>query len=89
MLRALRRLSGSILARLLLVNLMVLLVPWAGLEFARIHERQLLLSLERDMRDQAVLAREIAEDALARGAPLDTPSMLRISGLWTWPQTTP
>lgn len=78
MLRALRRLSGSILARLLLVNLLVLLVPWAGLEFARIHERQLLLSLERDMRNQAVLAREIAEDALARGAELDSPAMMRI-----------
>lgn len=78
MISALRRLSGSILARLFLVNLLVLLVPWAGLEFAQVHERQLLLSLERDMRNQAVLVREIAESALARGSDLGSPPMLRI-----------
>ena len=48
---ALRRLLqelGRIRARLLLVNLLVLLVPVAGLEFARIYERQLLGGLERE-----------------------------------------
>lgn len=60
------------------MNLLVLLVPWAGLEFARVYERQLLLSLERDMRNQAVLAREIAEDGLARGGSLESPRLLRI-----------
>ncbi|MDQ3037756.1 MAG: ATP-binding protein, partial [Myxococcota bacterium] len=74
----LRRLSGSILARLLLVNLLVLLVPWGGLEFARLHERQLLVSLERDMRNQAVLAREIVEDSLASGEALGSPRVMRI-----------
>lgn len=76
--RLLRRLWGSILARLLLVNALVLLVPWAGLEFARIHERQLLLSLERDMRNQAVLVREIAEDGLAHEGELESPRVLRM-----------
>jgi two-component system sensor histidine kinase ChvG len=57
---------------------LVLLVPWFGLEFARIHERQLLLSLERDMRNQSVLVREIAEDTLGRGNDLDSPALLRI-----------
>ncbi|AKF06117.1 sensor histidine kinase [Sandaracinus amylolyticus] len=60
------------------MNVLVLLVPWAGLEFARIHERQLLLSLERDMRNQAVLAREIAEDAIASGRELESPRVMRI-----------
>ena len=46
---------GRIRFRLLFVNLIVLLVPIAGLEFARLYERQLLDSLERDMRDQAVI----------------------------------
>ena len=55
-----RRIAGSLRVRLLLVNVVVLLVPVAGIEFARIHERQLLHALERDMRDQAVLARHPA-----------------------------
>lgn len=55
--RRLRTLSGRILARLLAVNLVVVLVPIVGLEFARIYERQLLGSLERDMRNQAALVR--------------------------------
>ena len=55
------RWAGRIGVRLLVVNLLVLLVPIAGLEFARIHERQLLLSLERDMRDQAVIVRALCE----------------------------
>jgi two-component system, OmpR family, sensor histidine kinase ChvG len=59
--------------RLLIVNLLALLVPIAGLEFARIHERQLLLSLERDMRNQAVLTRALAEDDIERGIELNDP----------------
>jgi two-component system sensor histidine kinase ChvG len=67
------RALGRIRARLLAVNLVVLLVPIAGLEFARLHERQLLDALERDMRNQAVLVREHVTDALSRGVPLDDP----------------
>ncbi len=48
-------------SRLLLVNAVVLVVPWAGLEYARWHERQLLQSLEQDLRDQATLVREMLE----------------------------
>lgn len=59
--------------RLLLVNLLVLAVPIAGLEFARIHERQLLLSLERDMRNQAALARSLVENDLGRDVALGEP----------------
>ncbi len=55
---------GRIRVRLLVVNLVVLLVPIAGLEFARIHERQLLESLERDMRNQASLVRSFVEQRL-------------------------
>jgi two-component system sensor histidine kinase ChvG len=62
--------------RLLLVNLLVLLVPFAGIEFARIHERQLLEALERDMRDQAVLVRALVErDAALRDATADGRSL--------------
>jgi len=64
---------GKIRARLLAVNLIVLLVPVAGLEFARLYERQLLDALERDMRNQAVLVREHLADDLGRGLPLDAP----------------
>jgi two-component system sensor histidine kinase ChvG len=78
MLRWIAGLPGRILPRLLLVNLLVLLVPWAGLEFARLHERQLLVSLERDMRNQAVLAREIVEDRLAYGDALGSSRTLAI-----------
>lgn len=61
---------GRIRVRLAIVNLVVLLVPVAGLELARIVERQLLASLERDMRNQAVLVRESVEARLDAGAPL-------------------
>jgi len=64
------RVAGSLRVRLLLVNLLVLLVPFAGLEFARVHERQLLDALERDMRDQAVLVREVLARDSATG-PLE------------------
>lgn len=61
MLRKLRRLVGRLYVRLLLVNGVVLLVPIAGLEFARLFERELLASLERDMRNQATLTRRFLE----------------------------
>lgn len=64
---------GRIRVRLLVVNLLVLLVPMVGLEFARIYERQLLASLERDMQNQAVLAREVVEAGLEDGGPLADP----------------
>ena len=69
-LAALGRRSRGLGSRLLLVNAVVLIVPWAGLEYARWHERQLLQSLERDLRDQAVLVRAMLESDLARGLPL-------------------
>lgn len=56
---------GRIGFRLLLVNLVVLLVPMAGLEFARLYEKQLLDSLERDMKNQAALVRAHLEAAIA------------------------
>ncbi|MEM6959645.1 MAG: ATP-binding protein [Myxococcota bacterium] len=64
---------GRIRVRLLFVNLVVVLVPLAGLEFADLYEQQLLGGLERDMRDQAVLARRFLEAGLQRGTPLDAP----------------
>lgn len=66
-----RRLLGRIGLRLLLVNLLVVLVPVAGLEFARLYERQLLGALERDMRHQAILVRRMLETAQREGAPFD------------------
>ena len=70
----LARQLGRIRVRLLVVNLIVLLVPMAGLELARVHERQLLDGLERDMRNQASLVRSMLESDLARGVSLDDPS---------------
>jgi two-component system sensor histidine kinase ChvG len=61
LLLAARRALGRIGLRLLVVNLLVVLVPVAGLEFARLYERQLLSALERDMRNQAVLIRRLLE----------------------------
>lgn len=54
---ALRRLSGRVGTWFLVLNVVVLLVPVAGIEFARLYERQLLASLERDMRNQAAVVR--------------------------------
>ena len=68
-----RRILGSVRLRIVLVNLLVLLVPFAGLEFARIHERQLLDALERDMRDQAVLVRAVIERDASLGRALSGP----------------
>lgn len=72
----LRRLSGRILARLLVVNVVVVLVPIAGLEFARIYERQLLGSLERDMRNQAALVRAHFDVAIASQPSLSPEEVL-------------
>ncbi len=69
---------GRIRVRLFVVNLVVLLVPVAGLEFARIYERQLLGGLERDMRDQAALVREVIEAGQGEGAALDDPRIGRV-----------
>src|SRR5262245_25859373 len=64
---------GRIRYRLLAVNLLVVLVPVAGLEFARIYERQLLAGLERDMRNQALLVRTMLEAEIEGGVPLGDP----------------
>ena len=61
------RAAGRIRYRLLVVNVLVLLVPVAALEFARVYERQLLEALERDMKNQATLVRVTVEANLARG----------------------
>jgi two-component system sensor histidine kinase ChvG len=73
--RAVVRELGRIRMRLLAVNLVVALVPVAGVEFARLFERQLLGSLESDMRHQAVLVRRFIESALSRGIALDAPEI--------------
>lgn len=69
---------GRLRTRLLVVNLVVLLVPVAGLEFARIYERQLLSSLERDMRNQASLVRAMVEADLDDAWPLGSPAHERV-----------
>ena len=76
--RELRHALGRIRVRLLAVNLLALLVPALGLEFARIHERELLDALERDMSNQAVLVRAFVESSLAGGAGLDNPEHQRV-----------
>ena len=63
----LRQSVGRIRTRLLVVNLVVVLVPVVGLEFARLYERQLLDGLERDMQNQAVLVKTSLEAGFARG----------------------
>src|SRR6478735_10882574 len=68
-----RRGMGRIRTRLLIVNLVVVLVPIAGLEFAHLYERQLLDGLERDMQNQAVLVKASLEARLARGEAFGTP----------------
>jgi two-component system, OmpR family, sensor histidine kinase ChvG len=64
----LKRQFGRLTVRLLLVNGVVVLVPIAGLEFAQLFERELLASLERDMRNQAIVVRrflEVGSDSFA------------------------
>lgn len=70
MIRRILRPFGRIGIRLLVVNLVVLLVPVVGLEFARIHERQLNEALERDMKNQVALVRARVEVDLAGGVLL-------------------
>jgi two-component system sensor histidine kinase ChvG len=55
------------------VNGVVLLVPVVGLEFARIHERQLLEALERDMKNQTALVRATVEAGFDHGRLLGDP----------------
>jgi len=72
--QALLRQLGRLRVRLLIVNLVVVLVPIAGLEFADLYERQLLGALERDMRNQAVVVRRFLEADLRRDIPLGDPA---------------
>ncbi|HEY0469622.1 MAG TPA: histidine kinase, partial [Polyangiaceae bacterium] len=77
---------GRIRTRLMVVNLLVVLVPIAGLEFARLYERQLLDALERDMQNQAVLVKTSIEAGFARGEAFGTPEQeaeLRAAALQT------
>ena len=74
----LRESAGRIRTRLLVVNLLVVLVPIAGLEFARLYERQLLDALERDMQNQAVLVRTSLEAGLAHGEGFGTADQERV-----------
>ena len=76
--RTLLREFGRIRVRLLVVNLLVLLVPVVGLEFARLYESQLLGALERDMRNQAVLTRRMLEADLARDVAIGDPEQERL-----------
>jgi len=81
---------GRLHLRLLIVNVLVVLVPIAGIGFARLFERELLRSLERDMRNQAVLVRRFIEaspdpfdrvhEASLRNAARDTRTRIRILG---------
>lgn len=71
--KALLHALGRIRTRLVIVNLGVLLVPIAGLEFARLYERQLLDGLERDMRNQAALVGETLVADRERGVSIDDP----------------
>ncbi len=64
----LRRVGGALLAalvrirtRLLVINLIIVLVPIVGLEWARTFERELLRSLEDDMRHQVQVIRSVLE----------------------------
>ena len=74
--RAVREL-GRIRVRLFVVNLVVVLVPVAGLVLGRLVERQLLGALQRDMTNQAALTRSWVEGELGRGVPLGAPHQAR------------
>ena len=73
-----RRGVSRIGVRLLLVNALALLVPIVGLEFARIHERQLLEALERDMKNQTALVGAMATSELEHGGTLHEPAFADI-----------
>lgn len=64
---------GRLRVRLLAVNLLLVLVPVVGLEFARVYERQLLRSLERDMKNQAFIVRQVIQHDLSQGGELGDP----------------
>lgn len=66
--------AGRIRVRLLVVNSILVLVPVVGLEFARLYERQLLESLERDMRNQATLLVQVLVADVDRNIALGDPS---------------
>ncbi len=74
----LRHELGRIRVRLLVVNLVVVLVPVAGLVLGRLVERQLLAALQRDMTNQIVLTRSLVESELDRGIPLGAPHQATI-----------
>jgi two-component system sensor histidine kinase ChvG len=63
--RRLRPGDLRIVYRLLLVNALVVAVPFVGMAFARMHERQLLARLEADLIDQAELMRATLAQDLA------------------------
>ena len=65
---------NRIWSRLLLVNLVVVLVPLFGIEFARIYERELLKSLEQRMRNHAALWRIVATHAVNAGSVINDDS---------------
>lgn len=69
----LRHAASRLWVRLLVIHVVVLLVPMAGIEFARLYERRLLHALERDMEHQAVIVAETLARARARGESLDHP----------------
>lgn len=76
-LTAVGRVAGRLSVRLLTLHLVVLLVPVAGIELARLVERQLLDSLERDMKNQAALVRAGLEALLDEAdAPAAIPAAL-------------
>jgi len=66
--------------RLLLVNVLVAVVPVAGIAFARLHERQLLAALEADMIHQAELVRGMVpvSDAQLIAAARETRTRIRV-----------
>lgn len=70
---AMRRLATRIGTRLLVVHLLVVLVPVAGVEFARLYERRLLDALERDMGNQATLVAELVRLDGLRGHAIGDP----------------
>ena len=69
-----RREGSRLRYRLLVVNLVVVLVPVAGVEFADLYEKQLLDALENDMRHQALLVRRFLEAGHRRGVALRHPA---------------
>lgn len=68
--RTLLRELGRLRTRLLLVNVLLVLVPAAGLEFAATYEKEMLRALEDDMRNQVVLLRRVLEADLRAGVPI-------------------